>query len=42
MEKIELKPIGGVKNEHKELVDSNWEQIISEIELVEGIPTKSL
>lgn len=40
--KIELKAIGFVKNQRKEIIDDNWKEIISEIELAPDIITESL
>ncbi|MCW3161705.1 tRNA (N6-threonylcarbamoyladenosine(37)-N6)-methyltransferase TrmO [Chryseobacterium oryctis] len=39
--KIELEPIGFVKNSRKEPIDDNWYQIISDIELADNIPTEA-
>ncbi len=41
-DRIIIKPIAFVKNSRKEPTDDNWAEIISEIELVENIPTESL
>jgi tRNA-Thr(GGU) m(6)t(6)A37 methyltransferase TsaA len=38
---ITLDPIAIVKNSRKEPIDDYWEEIISEIELLEYIPTES-
>ena len=38
---IILKPIAAVRNSRTELVDDNWAQIISEIELANDIPTEA-
>ena len=40
--KIELRPIGYVKNERAELLDDNWGEIVSEIELRKEIPEEVL
>jgi tRNA-Thr(GGU) m(6)t(6)A37 methyltransferase TsaA len=37
---IKLKPIATVRNSRTELIDDNWAQIISEIELANDIPTE--
>ena len=39
---ISIKPIAYVKNNRKDLSDDNWQEIISEIELTDDIPTESL
>ena len=39
---IKLKPIATVRNCRKEKVDYGWGEIISEIELVDNLPTESL
>jgi tRNA (adenine37-N6)-methyltransferase len=38
---IKLKPIGFVKNTRKEPIDDHWEEITSEIELADHIPTEA-
>jgi len=40
--KIELTPIAFVKNNRIEKTDDHWNEIVSEIELAENIPTESL
>jgi len=40
--KIQLTPIGYVKNERKEVIDDHWEAIISEIILADNIIEKAL
>ena len=37
---IILKPIGAVKNSRTTPIDDNWSKIISEIELLDNIPTE--
>ncbi|MCF8373131.1 MAG: SAM-dependent methyltransferase [Bacteroidales bacterium] len=39
---ISLHPIAYVKNNRKEMIDDNWNKVISEIELVDSLPTESL
>ena len=39
---IVLNPVAFVKNSRKEIADDYWGSVISEIELAEGIPAKSL
>ncbi|MCK9422359.1 MAG: SAM-dependent methyltransferase [Bacteroidales bacterium] len=39
---IKLRPIGTVKNSRKEPIDDFWEEVISEIELSDDIPTEAL
>jgi len=41
-DEIILKPIGFVKNSRKEKLDDHWSEIISEIILVDELPTESL
>jgi len=38
---IELSPIGTVKNSRKAAFDDNWENVISEIELADYIPSEA-
>lgn len=40
--KIKLTPIAFVKNSRTLPIDDNWEEIITEIELAENIPTETL
>ncbi len=42
IKEIILKPIASVKNSRKEKSDDNWSKIVSEIELINNIPTESL
>lgn len=39
---IKLQPIGFVRNTQLELVDVNWGQVVSEIELIESLPAEAL
>lgn len=39
---IKLTPIGTVRNSRSTAIDDNWEDIVSEIELAEHIPTEAL
>ncbi|GAB0155182.1 SAM-dependent methyltransferase [Chryseobacterium sp. Alg-005] len=40
--KIELSPIGFVRNSRSKPIDDDWNEIISEIELAEDIPDEAL
>ncbi|MBE0650153.1 MAG: SAM-dependent methyltransferase [Bacteroidales bacterium] len=42
IEDIILQPVAYVKNSRKEKIDDNWGNILSEIELAEGIPSEAL
>jgi len=39
---IILRPIAFVRNQRKEIIDDNWSEIVSEIELDESLPSESL
>lgn len=39
---IVVKPIGYVRNSRVEVIDDNWSEIISEIELITELPVESL
>jgi tRNA (adenine37-N6)-methyltransferase len=39
---IKLKPIGFVRNTRKTPIDDQWEEIISDIELADHVPTEAL
>ncbi|NOZ08351.1 MAG: SAM-dependent methyltransferase [FCB group bacterium] len=41
-EQIKLAPIARVKNERKEIVDGNWDRVISEIALSDKLPSECL